>query len=79
MARSTDASLEHIRATGSSPSILAGSPEAEDDCGLYADPYNQNTWIYIGNHEEMHVWQKPDTSSTGKKKTKQIERFVNTK
>lgn len=60
MARSTDASLEQLRATGSSPSLLAGSPEAEDDCGIYADPYNKATWIYIGDHEESHAWNKSD-------------------
>lgn len=66
MARSTDASMEQIRTTGSSPSILSCSPEAEDDSGMYAEPYNNNQWIFISNEEELQVWQKPEISSTGK-------------
>lgn len=60
MARSTDNSLEQLRATGSSPSLLAGSPEAEDDCGLYMEPYNRAAWIYIGDQEEAQTWNKSD-------------------
>lgn len=69
MARSTDASLEHMRGGGSSPSVLSGSPEAEDDCGMYFEPFSTSAWIFISDLEEMRVWHKAppaDTLSQGK-------------
>lgn len=75
MARSTDASMEMLRATGSSPSVmvhdtsmpdLAAADGEEEDTGVYADSYKNATWIYIGDTEEMHVWQKPETKGEDK-------------
>lgn len=69
MARSTDASLEHMRGGGSSPSVLSGDPEAEDDCGMYSEPFRNAHWIFISSLEEMRVWHKApqsDTISQGK-------------
>lgn len=65
MARSTDAGVEGLRATDSSPSVLPGAPEDEDDLGLYNVPYSEGCWIYIGDQEEIHTWSRPE-SSTGK-------------
>lgn len=64
MARSTDASLDHMRGGGSSPSVLAGSPEAEDDCGMYSEPFSTAAWIFISNLEEMRVWHKAPPADT---------------
>lgn len=61
MARSTDASLEGLRATDSSPSVLPGAPDDEDDLGLYNVPYVEGFWIYIDDHEEMHTWHRQES------------------
>lgn len=60
MARSTDAGMEGLKATDSSPSVLPGAPEDEDDLGLYNVPYSEGYWIYIDSKEEIQVWTKPD-------------------
>lgn len=62
MARSTDNSLEGLRATDSSPSVLPAAPEDEDDLGVYNVPYVEGYWIYIDDHEELHTWSKPEVS-----------------
>lgn len=61
MARSTDASLEGLRATDSSPSVLPGAPEDEDDLGLYNVPYLEGCWIYIDDHEELQTWHRQES------------------
>nr|CAD7595190.1 unnamed protein product [Timema genevievae] len=33
---------------------------------IYTDSYKNSTWIYIGDSEEIHVWQKPDTRADDK-------------
>ena len=75
MARSTDASMEMLRAADSSPSVmvhdtsmpdLAAVDGEEEDTGVYAESYKNATWIYIGDTEEMHVWQKPETKGEDK-------------
>ncbi|XP_023707190.1 uncharacterized protein LOC111864256 isoform X6 [Cryptotermes secundus] len=75
LARSTDASLEMLRAAGSSPNVmvhdtsmsdLAAGEGEEEDTGVYAESYKNATWIYIGDSEEMHVWQKPETKGEEK-------------
>lgn len=71
MARSTDASFEGLKATDSSPSVLPGAPDDEDDLGVYNVPYIEGCWIYIDDHEEMQTWHKPD-SSLGNIKLKSI-------
>ncbi|KAK9685689.1 hypothetical protein QE152_g37855 [Popillia japonica] len=63
MARSTDAGVEGLRATDSSPSVLPGAPEDEDDLGLYNVPYSEGCWIYIGDQEEIHTWSRPESST----------------
>lgn len=65
MARSTDASLEGLRPTDSSPSVLAGAPDDEDDLGVYNVPYLDGYWIYIEDYDGSQNWIKQD--STGKK------------
>jgi hypothetical protein len=42
-------------------SNLAAGEGDEEDTGVYAESYKNATWIYIGDSEEMHVWQKPET------------------
>lgn len=61
MARSTDVSMEGLRATDSSPSVLPGAPEDEDDLGMYNVPYTEGCWIYIDDKEEMNTWHKSDS------------------
>jgi hypothetical protein len=70
LARSTDASMEMLRAADSSPNVmmhdssmpnLAAGEGDEEDTGVYAESYKNATWIYIGDSEEMHVWQKPES------------------
>ncbi|XP_063244260.1 uncharacterized protein LOC134543280 [Bacillus rossius redtenbacheri] len=69
LTRSTDASLEMLRATDSSPNMgqdnslsdHTGGDDDDDDMGVYADSYKNSTWIYISDSEEIHVWQKPDS------------------
>ncbi|XP_017781518.1 PREDICTED: serine/arginine repetitive matrix protein 1-like, partial [Nicrophorus vespilloides] len=59
MARSRDASLEGLRATDSSPSVLPAAPDDEDDLGLYNTPYIDSNWIYIDDHDELQTWSRP--------------------
>ncbi|XP_068081098.1 serine-rich adhesin for platelets [Anabrus simplex] len=74
LARSTDASMEVLRAADSSPNVTATKEgsltdlagEEDEDIGVYADSYKSSTWIYIGDSEEMHVWQKPETKGEDK-------------
>ncbi|XP_069699614.1 microtubule-associated protein futsch isoform X3 [Periplaneta americana] len=75
LARSTDASMEMLRAADSSPNVmvhdtsmpdLATSEGEEEDTGVYAESYRNATWIYIGDSEEMHVWLKPETRGEDK-------------
>lgn len=56
MTRSTDASMEKLRC---SPSSLGSD---EDDCGIYAESYFSSTWVYIGDNEELQVWQRPNST-----------------
>lgn len=61
MAKSTNSSQEQLKATDSSPSVLPGAPEDDDDNGIYDVPYNDGFWIYIDEREEI----LPCKSSTG--------------
>lgn len=61
MARSTDNSMEGLRATDSSPSVLPGAPEDEDDSGVYIVPYSDSDWIYIDEHEEFIARTKQES------------------
>jgi hypothetical protein len=45
---------------------LAAVDGEEEDIGVYAESYKNATWIYIGDSEEMHVWQKPETKGEEK-------------
>jgi hypothetical protein len=47
-------------------SDLAAGEGEEEDTGVYAESYKNATWIYIGDSEEMHVWQKPETKGEEK-------------
>lgn len=67
--------MEMLRAADSSPSVmvhdtsmpdLAAVDGEEEDTGVYAESYKNATWIYIGDTEEMHVWQKPETKGEDK-------------
>lgn len=42
-----------------SPSSLGSD---EDDCGIYAESYFSSTWVYIGDNEELQVWQRPNST-----------------
>ncbi|XP_044253197.1 uncharacterized protein LOC123004146 [Tribolium madens] len=53
MAKSTDNSQEVLKATDSSPSVLPGAPEDEDDQGVYDVPYMEGSWIYVDEREEV--------------------------
>nr|XP_015838279.1 PREDICTED: uncharacterized protein LOC658297 isoform X4 [Tribolium castaneum] len=53
MAKSTDNSQEVLKATDSSPSVLPGAPEDEDDQGVYDVPYMEGCWIYVDEREEV--------------------------
>ena len=54
---------------------LAAVDGEEEDTGVYAESYKNATWIYIGDSEEMHVWQKPETK--GEYKGRNIFFFLN--
>ncbi|CAH1180414.1 unnamed protein product [Phaedon cochleariae] len=54
MAKSTNNSQEQLKATDSSPSILPGEPENEDDTGIYDVPYIDGCWIHIDEREEVN-------------------------
>ncbi|XP_063916393.1 uncharacterized protein LOC135132287 isoform X3 [Zophobas morio] len=58
MAKSTDNSQEVLKATDSSPSVLPGAPEDEDDQGIYDVPYMEGCWMYIDERDEVHTWNK---------------------
>lgn len=58
LTRSTDASMEKLRC---SPSSLCSD---DDDCGVYTDAYYAATWVYIGDSEELQVWQRPNSLGT---------------
>lgn len=62
MAKSTDNSQEVLKATDSSPSVLPGAPEDEDDHGVYDVPYNDGYWIIIDESEEVTAWNRSITS-----------------
>ncbi|XP_045477995.1 uncharacterized protein LOC123683141 [Harmonia axyridis] len=47
MDRSTTNSQEILKTTDSSPSVLPGAPEEEDDYGIYDVPYTEGYWIYL--------------------------------
>ncbi|XP_049948162.1 uncharacterized protein LOC126456455 [Schistocerca serialis cubense] len=76
LARSTDASMETLRAGDATAAAEdAGPPdgapaappaEGDEDAGVYAETYKKATWIYIGETEEVHVWQKPESRSQDK-------------
>ncbi|XP_049772440.1 uncharacterized protein LOC126159020 [Schistocerca cancellata] len=58
LARSTDASMETLH--------LEKAFDNVDWSGVYAETYKKATWIYIGETEEVHVWQKPESRSQDK-------------
>jgi hypothetical protein len=49
-------------------SDLAAGEGEEEDTGVYAESYKNSIWIYIGDSEEMHVWQKPEAKGEEKGK-----------
>ncbi|XP_028131429.1 uncharacterized protein LOC114327122 isoform X3 [Diabrotica virgifera virgifera] len=53
MAKSTTSSQEQLKATDSSPSVLPGAPENEDDTGIYDVPYMEGCWIHIDERDEV--------------------------
>nr|XP_022910341.1 uncharacterized protein LOC111421422 isoform X1 [Onthophagus taurus] len=61
--RPLDSNVEGLRATDSSPSVLPGAPDDEDDLGLYNVPYTDGYWIYIGDQEEMQTWSRPESAT----------------
>lgn len=63
MARSTGASMEGLRAADSSPSVLPGAPDDQDDLGMYNVPYTEGYWIYIDDTDEMHTWHRSETGN----------------
>lgn len=65
MAKSTNSSQEQLKATDSSPSVLPGEPEEEDDTGVYDVPYNDGLWIYVDEREEVNSCRTSFSSPTG--------------
>lgn len=65
MAKSTNSSQEQLKATDSSPSVLPGEPETEDDTGVYDVPYNDGLWIYVDEREEVNSGRTSFSSPTG--------------
>ncbi|CAH1105826.1 unnamed protein product [Psylliodes chrysocephalus] len=53
MAKSTNSSQEQLKSTDSSPSVLPGAPENEDDTGIYDVPYLEGCWIHIDERDEV--------------------------
>ncbi|XP_056629965.1 uncharacterized protein LOC130440701 isoform X2 [Diorhabda sublineata] len=53
MAKSTNNSQEQLKAADSSPSVLPGAPENEDDVGIYDVSYKEGCWIHIDEREEV--------------------------
>ncbi|XP_073979225.1 uncharacterized protein isoform X3 [Rhodnius prolixus] len=52
--RSTDASMEKLH--------MQSSFEEEDEWnGVVSEAYNTGSWVYIGDAEELQVWQRPDS------------------
>lgn len=64
MAKSNNSSQEQLKATDSSPSVLPGDPEEEqDDTGVYDVPYNDGLWIYVDEREEVNSCRTSSFSS----------------
>ncbi|CAG9864745.1 unnamed protein product [Phyllotreta striolata] len=52
--RSTEKSSEELlKGADSSPSVLPGDPETEDDTGVYDAPYVEGCWIQIDERDEV--------------------------
>lgn len=63
MAKSNNSSQEQLKATDSSPSVLPGEPEEEDDTGVYDVPYSDGLWIYVDEREEVNFGRSSSFSS----------------
>lgn len=59
MDRSTTNSQEILRTTDSSPSVLPGAPDEEDDCGIYDVPYTEGFWIFLDEREMQSKANSP--------------------
>lgn len=57
-----------------SPSSL-GSDD-DDWNGIYADSYNSSAWVYIGDTEELQVWQRPDSRGMIAKEITSFKKFT---
>ena len=75
--RSSDlcTSLEELKMgrTGSTPSMRSKEPSTSDgdadldadEVGVYAESFRAGRWLYIGDVEEVAVWQRPERPSFG--------------
>lgn len=61
LSKSTNNSQEVLKATDSSPSVLPGAPDGDDDQGVYDVPYLDGCWIYIDERDEVQICHKPLT------------------
>ncbi|XP_076262632.1 uncharacterized protein LOC143197764 isoform X4 [Rhynchophorus ferrugineus] len=53
MARSPYCSKEQLKTANSSPSILPGDPEEDDDQGVYNVSYTTGLWLYVDERDEL--------------------------
>ncbi|KAL3272795.1 hypothetical protein HHI36_014255 [Cryptolaemus montrouzieri] len=57
--RSTTSSREILKTTDSSPCILPGAPDDEDDSGVYDVPYTEGFWICLDEKEMQSKANSP--------------------
>lgn len=44
---------------------MQSSFEEEDEWnGVVSEAYNTGSWVYIGDAEELQVWQRPDSKGS---------------
>ncbi|KAK9885418.1 hypothetical protein WA026_010914 [Henosepilachna vigintioctopunctata] len=59
MDRSTANSKEMLKAADSSPSVLPGAPDDEDDQGIYDVPYSEGFWLCLDEREVQSKANSP--------------------
>lgn len=63
MSKSTDTSQEKLKTADSSPSVLPGASEEENDQGIYDVPYRDGYWVYIEENEEVQHLNQGSTTT----------------
>ncbi|KAL1497002.1 hypothetical protein ABEB36_008034 [Hypothenemus hampei] len=67
MQRSPYCSKEHLKAADSSPSILPGAPEEDNDQGVYQGCYTTGKWLCISDSEIFNAVLSPTESTIVKR------------